>query len=100
MIYCREKLVDIILERPWVPLEDRFDFEVALKRCIKSELFSKSEWQFAENFLATGSDYDQIVERVILTLSTILNYRDENFLKDKTVVARASFYALDKGVRL
>lgn len=100
MIYCREKLVDVILESPWISLEEQFDFDITLARCIKIGLFTQSDWDAADYFLSTGNDYNLQVEKVIKALSTEMGYTDERFFQDKPDKVRAYYYAMDKGVRL
>lgn len=100
MIYCREKLVDVLLESPWISLEEQFDFDVTLERCIKIGLFSKSDWREAEYFLSTGEGYSVTVETVLKALSRELGYTDERFFQDKPEKVKAYYYAMEKGVRL
>lgn len=100
MIYCREKLVDVLLESPWISLEEQFDFDVTLERCIKIGLFSKSDWYATEYFLSTGERYNAIIESVIKVLSGELGYTDERFFQDKPEKVKAYYYAMEKGVRL
>lgn len=103
MIYCREKLIDILLEAPWVSLEERFDFDIALDNCLRRGLFTKGEWQQAEYFLCTGNDYNVNVERVILVLAEQIKCNDGKFLQNLPPLARSTYEAMDKtkrGVRL
>lgn len=100
MIYCREKLVDVLLESPWISLEEQFDFDTTLARCIKVGLFTRSQWETAEYFLLTGERYSAIVEAVIRVLERELSYTDERFFQDMPAAAKARYYAMDKGVRL
>lgn len=100
MIYCREKLIDIVLNDPWVQVEDRIDFEVAIQRSISAGLFSKNEWQETEEFLATGNNYSHATEKVIKALTKVLGYTDDRFLNDKTELFKSVYYSLEKGVRL
>lgn len=100
MIYCREKLIDVLLEAPWVQLEERFDFEISVKKCIDKGLFSNQEWASTDLFLAGIGNYSEPVYKVICTLAHELGYQDEKFLNGKDQVAEAYYRALDKGVRL
>lgn len=100
MIYCREKLVDILLESPWIALEDRFDLEVVVEQSIKRGVFSHNDWENAAYFLETGSDYSERVETVIKVLAHTLGYTDEKFLRDMPAKAEAYYQKLEKGVRL
>lgn len=100
MIYCREKLIDIILEDPWVSLEDKFDFDISLKTCLQRGLFTNSEWQDTEEFLATGNNFNPKIEKVILVLANELGYSDDRFLNGQPELVQAVYYSLNKGERL
>lgn len=100
MIYCREKLVDILLESPWITLEDRFDLEIVVKHSIKRGVFSHNDWESTAYFLETGSNYSEQVETVIKVLAHTLGYTDEKFLRDIPDKAEAYYQKLEKGVRL
>jgi hypothetical protein len=100
MIYCREKLTDILLQSRNIELEELFDFDVKLAECLRRQVFTHSEWAAAEHFLVTGDDFDESVEKVIRHLAHELNYTDKYFLKDRGELAKVQYYNLEKGIRL
>jgi hypothetical protein len=100
MIYCREKLVDVLLESPWISLEEQFDLDITLARCIKIGLFTQSDWNATDQFLATGNGYTSQVESVIKVLAVEMGYTDERFFQNQPEKVKAHYYAMDKGVRL
>ncbi len=100
MKYCREKLIDVMLESKWISLEERFDLDIAVKSCIIKGIFSKADWEDAEDFLCTGNGFNTATEKVILVLADKLFYTDDRFLQDKDELTAAYYHKLEKGVRL
>lgn len=100
MIYCREKLIDILLESPWISLEERFDFDVILKDCIKRGFFTQSQWSNAEDFLTSSGAFTLDVKKVIVILTVKLGYTDVYFLGDKPEIFKSLYKTLEEGVRL
>jgi hypothetical protein len=100
MIYCREQLVDIILESKFISIEDRIDLELAVEKCLSIGHFSYSEWKQALEFLSGADRFTPAVDRIICVLADELGYTDERFLHDKGSVAKAIYKKLERGVRL
>lgn len=100
MIYCREKLVDIILGMRWITIEERIDFEIGIETCISRGYFTQSEWSTTEEFLSTGVGYTDRMYTILCQLADVLGYTDDNYLKDKTELQAAYYNKLEKGVRL
>lgn len=99
MIYCREKLIDIILESPWISLEEKFDFDITLNDCMRRGLFTKSEWLDTEAFLVSNGSFTNEVRKVIVILSHILGYSDVIYLSDKPELFKSLYKSLEEGIR-
>ena len=99
MIYCREKLIDIVLDSAWVSLEEKFDFDIALDLCLRRSLFSKKDWENTEHFLSTGESYTESIYKVIVVLQEQLGYTDEKFLVNLSAAAVPTYKYIDSTKR-
>jgi hypothetical protein len=107
MIYCREKLLDILLEYPWIDIEERIDVDVCVTQCIKQGLFTTSQWRDVEEYIYRygGMNNDHVdrltltdeIDSVLRLLAERLNYTDELMVKmlpDTSDVTMAKLKAL------
>ena len=51
MIYVREKLIDILLEYPWIDFEEWVDCKVAIETLIRQGTLSIEKWQRTKAYL-------------------------------------------------
>lgn len=100
MIYCREKLIDVILESRWISLEERFDLDIIVEKCLSIGHFSQQEWVQTFEFLAGCGNFTSSVAKVIDILTNELSYTDDKFTHDKSAYVKAVYAKLEKGVRL
>jgi len=51
MIYCREKLIDVILEYPWIDIDEWLDAKIGIELLIKQGSLSVDQWRSTKAYL-------------------------------------------------